>query len=83
MGLGVDSAAICSGDLFFAMRLALQQQLARDNATYHARAKLPNVLKAKVDDVLYKATLGGAEAVHREADIGSLEPAKCADIILI
>jgi cytosine/adenosine deaminase-related metal-dependent hydrolase len=69
--------------MFYAMRLALQEQRARDNAEYHQRGKLPNTVNAKVDQVLYMATLGGAKAIHREKDIGSLEPGKYADLILI
>ena len=82
-GLGVDSAAICSGDLFFQMRLVLQQQRMRENATYHARGKLADVVTARTDDVLYMATLGGAAAIHMEDKIGSLEVGKLADIVLI
>ncbi|KAF2098049.1 Metallo-dependent hydrolase [Rhizodiscina lignyota] len=83
VGLGVDSPAICSGDIFFAMRLALQNQRGRTNAEYHARGKVPDKIREQVDDVLYMGTLGGAEAVHRDADIGSIEPGKFADIIII
>lgn len=83
IGLGVDSPAICSGDMFVCMRLALQNQRARENATYHARGKLPKEVKARVDEVLYMATLGGAQAIHRETEIGSLEVGKLADIVLI
>jgi cytosine/adenosine deaminase-related metal-dependent hydrolase len=83
VGLGVDSAAICSGDLFVTMRLALQEKRVRENAAYHARGKLPNVVPAQTDEVLYMATLGGAECVHMEKEIGSLEVGKLADIVLI
>jgi cytosine/adenosine deaminase-related metal-dependent hydrolase len=82
-GLGVDSSAICSGDLFFAMRLALQTQRARDNEEVAGRGKLPRRLRATVDEVLYMATLGGAEAIHMEAEIGSVEIGKRADVVLI
>ena len=33
--------------------------------------------------VVEMATLGGARAIHREADLGSLEPGKLADVIII
>lgn len=33
--------------------------------------------------VVEMATLGGARAIHREADLGSLEPGKLADVIVI
>ncbi|KAL7953966.1 metal-dependent hydrolase [Trichoderma compactum] len=81
--LGIESPAICGGDMFFCMRIALQNQGARENATYHARNKLPKEVKSRVDEVRYMATLGGAHAVHRESEIGSLEVGKLADIVLI
>ncbi|EXJ55174.1 hypothetical protein A1O7_08099 [Cladophialophora yegresii CBS 114405] len=83
VGLGVDSPAISSGDLFFQMRLVLQQQRMRQNATYHARGKLPDLVPASTDEVLYMATLGGAAAIHMEDEVGSLEVGKFADIVLI
>ncbi|KAE8442526.1 hypothetical protein EG329_003241 [Mollisiaceae sp. DMI_Dod_QoI] len=82
-GLGVDSSAICSGDLFSAMRICLQMQRARDNHELASRDKIPKRLQATVDQVLYMATLGGAEAIHRESEIGSIEVGKRADIVLI
>jgi len=33
--------------------------------------------------VVEMATMGGARAIHREADLGSLEPGKLADVIII
>lgn len=82
-GLGVDSSAICSGDMFYTMRLLLQTQRARDNAEIATRGKIPLKLSALVDEVIFMATLGGAEAVHRESEIGSLEVGKLADVIVI
>jgi len=82
-GLGVDSSAICSGDMFYTMRLLLQMQRARDNAELAERGKVPKRLQATVDQVLYMATLGGAEALNRQAEIGSIEVGKKADMILI
>lgn len=34
-------------------------------------------------DVVEMATMGGARALHREAELGSLEPGKLADVILV
>jgi cytosine/adenosine deaminase-related metal-dependent hydrolase len=82
-GLGVDSSAICSGDLFFAMRICLQAQRALDNHELASRNKLPKRLRATIDQVLYMATLGGAEAIHMDSEIGSIEVGKRADIVLI
>jgi cytosine/adenosine deaminase-related metal-dependent hydrolase len=82
-GLGVDSSAICSGDLFSAMRICLQAQRALDNHELASRNKIPKQLRATVDQVLYMATLGGAEAIHMDSEIGSIEVGKRADIVLI
>ncbi|KAH6677069.1 hypothetical protein B0J14DRAFT_535379 [Halenospora varia] len=83
IGLGVDSSAICSGDIFSAMRICLQTQRARDNHELASRNKIPKRLQATVDQVLYMATLGGAEAIHRDSEIGSIEVGKRADIVVI
>lgn len=83
VGLGIDSSAICSGDLFAAMRLCLQTQRARDNHELASRGKMPRRLQATVDQVLYMATLGGAEAIHMDSEIGSIEVGKKADIVVI
>jgi cytosine/adenosine deaminase-related metal-dependent hydrolase len=83
VGLGVDSCVFGSGDLFAAMRVCLQMQRARDNHELDSRGKIPKQLQATVDQVLYMATLGGAEAIHMESEIGSIEVGKKADIVLI
>lgn len=82
-GLGVDSSALCSGDLFTAMRLCLQTQRALDNHELSTRNKIPKHLQATVDQVIYMATLGSAEAMHMDSEIGSIEVGKRADIIII
>jgi len=83
IGLGVDSSAICSGDMFSAMRICLQMQRARDNHELAVKDKIPRRLQATVDQVLYMATLGGAEAIHREEEIGSIEVGKRADLLVV
>jgi cytosine/adenosine deaminase-related metal-dependent hydrolase len=83
IGLGVDSSAICSGDMFHAMRICLQTQRALDNHELALRNKIPKKLQATVDQVLYMATLGGAEAIHLETEIGSIEVGKRADVVIM
>lgn len=82
IGLGIDSPAICNSDMSALMRLTLHQARVRSNATYHARQKVPSVVAATTDEVLYMATLGSAAAVHRDKEIGSLEVGKLADLVL-
>ena len=73
VSLGADGAA-CNNrlDMFDEMRLA---------ATLQAIRKGPGALTAK--DALWMATREGARALAMDAEIGSLEPGKRADLILI
>jgi 5-methylthioadenosine/S-adenosylhomocysteine deaminase len=73
VSLGADGAA-CNNrlDMFDEMRLA---------ATLQAERHGPGSLTAA--DVLTMATRGGARALGLDADIGSIEPGKRADLILV
>ena len=73
VSLGADGAA-CNNrlDMFDEMRLA---------ATLQAMRKAPGVLPAR--DVVWMATREGARALGQEGDIGSIEPGKRADLLLI
>jgi 5-methylthioadenosine/S-adenosylhomocysteine deaminase len=74
VGLGTDGAASNNTlDLFSEMDIAakLQKVIQSD----------PRALPA--EQVLEMATIGGARALHMEKQIGSLEPGKKADIILL
>ena len=73
VSLGADGAA-CNNrlDMFDEMRLA---------ATLQAERQGPGALTAR--DVLRMATRGGARALGLEAEIGSIEPGKRADLILV
>ena len=48
-GLGVDSTAICSRDMFCMMHLLLETQRTRDNAELARRGKIPLKLSGMVD----------------------------------
>ena len=73
VSLGADGAA-CNNrlDMFDEMRLA---------ATLQAVRKGPGVLTAR--DALWMATREGARALGMEGEIGSIEPGRRADLILI
>jgi 5-methylthioadenosine/S-adenosylhomocysteine deaminase len=73
VSLGADGAA-CNNrlDMFAEMRLAAILQSSRHQ---------PGTLAAR--DVLWMATRGGARTLGLEDDIGSLEPGKRADAIII
>jgi 5-methylthioadenosine/S-adenosylhomocysteine deaminase len=74
LGLGTDGAASNNDlDMFEAMRqAALLHKLVSND---------PRVVSAR--EALTMATMGGARALGLEARIGSLEPAKLADLIVV
>jgi 5-methylthioadenosine/S-adenosylhomocysteine deaminase len=73
VSLGADGAA-CNNrlDMFEEMRLA---------AVLQATRRHPGVLVAR--DVLRMATRNGARTLNLEAEIGSIEPGKLADLIVV
>jgi len=74
IGLGLDGGANDASDMFSNMRAAigLQRVRAMDGSVF-----------PQVEDILRAATLGGAEALHMEHDIGSITPGKKADLMVI
>jgi 5-methylthioadenosine/S-adenosylhomocysteine deaminase len=74
LGLGTDGAASNNDlDMFEAMRQAA--------FLHKLQSKDPRVVSARV--ALDLATRGGARVIGRERDLGSLEPGKLADVILV
>ena len=73
VGLGVDGSASndCSNMLAEARQALLAHRLGADTASW-----------LTAEEVLWMATRGGARCLGRD-DIGSLEPGKAADLILI
>jgi 5-methylthioadenosine/S-adenosylhomocysteine deaminase len=73
VSLGADGAACNNAlDMFQEMRLA---------ATLQAMRHGPGALTAR--DAVWMATREGARALGQQADIGSIEPGKCADVIVL
>jgi 5-methylthioadenosine/S-adenosylhomocysteine deaminase len=74
VGLGTDGAASNNDlDMFEAMRQAA--------FLHKLQAKDPRVVSARV--ALDMATIGGAKVLGREKELGSLEPGKLADVIVV
>jgi 5-methylthioadenosine/S-adenosylhomocysteine deaminase len=74
LGLGLDGGTDDSSDMFADMKAAVGLQ----RAVSHDPARFPTP-----PDVLRMATLGGAEVLGLDGEIGSLTPGKQADLQLI
>lgn len=74
VGLGLDGGANDTADFFANMKAAVGLQRAR----HESSGVYPTPAEA-----LRMATLGGAEVLGREKELGSLTPGKRADVILV
>jgi cytosine/adenosine deaminase-related metal-dependent hydrolase len=83
VGLGVDIVSNYAGDMFLPMRLGLQATRAARNLEFETRNRAPAKIHPDAFSVLRMATLGGAEAIHYDAQIGSIEVGKRADLAII
>jgi cytosine/adenosine deaminase-related metal-dependent hydrolase len=83
ISLGIDIVSNYPGDMFSQMRIAMQMARAQDNEELARRHRAPRRLRVKARDALRLGTLGGAEALHMEHSIGTIEVGKAADIIVI
>lgn len=83
VGLGVDIVSNYSGDMFMPMRLGLQSTRAHRNEAFGKRHKAPRRIGPDAFSALRLATLGGAEAIRMDREVGSLEVGKSADIAII
>jgi cytosine/adenosine deaminase-related metal-dependent hydrolase len=81
--LGVDIVSNYSGDLFTQMRMMAQSARAQAHAVLAARGEAPRRVGVSAREILRLATLGGAEAIGLSHRIGTIEPGKQADLILI
>lgn len=83
--LSVDTSVWFSADLFSAMRATVNADRALEH--YHAHLLEPaetiTHVKLRAEDVVHMATRGGALAIGKEDQIGSLEKGKLADVVLL
>ncbi len=83
ISLSVDTSVWWSGDGFSAMRSTLSADRAREHHEAHATGDTVTHIGLRAADVVEYATRGGARALGLDAIVGSLEPGKRADVLLI
>ncbi len=83
VSLSMDTSVWWSGDLFSAMRGTLGADRSREHFEAHAKGDTITNCHLRADEVVAWATRGGAEALGMGGVIGSLEPGKKADVVLI
>ncbi|TBU33028.1 Metallo-dependent hydrolase [Dichomitus squalens] len=83
VGIGADTNSVNSGDLFTAMRFALQDARFREQQRVQAaKEAVPFKHKYGSVDVFRLATLGGAEVLGLANIIGTVEVGKKADLLI-
>ncbi|MDT7654464.1 MAG: hypothetical protein QOI36_5870 [Pseudonocardiales bacterium] len=83
VSLSMDTSVWWCGDLFSAMRATLGADRAREHMEAHAKGETLTHSSLRAEHVVEFATLGGARALGRENDLGSVEVGKKADLVLI
>ncbi len=82
VSLSMDTSVWWSSDLFSAMRSTLGADRSREHLEAHAKGETVTHVHLRAEQVVDWATRGGARALGRD-DVGSLEPGKKADVVLI
>jgi 5-methylthioadenosine/S-adenosylhomocysteine deaminase len=83
VSLSMDTSVWWSGDLFSAMRTTLGADRAREHMDAHSRQDTVTHHRLRAEQVVDWATRGGSRALGMDGIVGSLEPGKKADIVLI
>jgi len=83
VSLSMDTSVWWSGDLFSAMRSTLGADRSREHMEAHGRAETVTHVHLRAEQVVDWATRGGSKALGLDAVVGSLEPGKKADVVLL
>ncbi|MFF4897955.1 amidohydrolase family protein [Streptomyces sp. NPDC001068] len=83
VSLSMDTSVWWSGDLFSAMRTTLGADRAREHLAAHAEGETVTHCALRADQVVEWATVGGARALGRAHDLGSVEVGRKADLVLL
>ena len=82
VSLSQDTSVWWSGDMFSAMRATLNADRMAEHMDAHLKGETITHLRLRAQQVVEWATRGGAHTIGRD-DLGSLQPGKKADIVLI
>jgi cytosine/adenosine deaminase-related metal-dependent hydrolase len=83
ISLSNDTSVWWSTDMFAAMRSTINADRAREHHEAHARNETITNHPVRTQHAVEWATRGGARALGMDSLIGSLEPGKKADVVLI
>jgi cytosine/adenosine deaminase-related metal-dependent hydrolase len=83
VSLSMDTSVWWSGDLFSAMRTTLGADRSREHLEAHVKGETVTHSSLRADQVVDWATRGGARALGRDHELGSLEAGKKADLVLL
>ncbi|MET8148311.1 amidohydrolase family protein [Actinoplanes sp. NPDC049668] len=83
VSLSMDTSVWWSGDLFSAMRSTLGADRSREHMEAHGRGETVTHVHLRAEQVVDWATRGGSRALGLDGVVGSLEPGKKADVVLL
>src|SRR4051794_30578572 len=83
VSLSMDTSVWWSGDLFSAMRTTLVADRSPEQLDAHAKQETVTNHHLRAEQVVEWATRGGSKALGMDSVVGSLEPGKKADVVLI
>jgi len=81
--MSIDTSVWFSADMFSAMRTTIGADRALEHYIAHQTDETVTHAKIRVEEVVDWATRGGAKALGKWDEIGSLEPGKLADVVLV
>src|SRR3954469_18119488 len=82
VSLSMDTSVWWSGDMFSAMRATLNADRMAEHMEAHLKGETITHLRLRAQQVVEWTTRGGAHTLGRD-DLGSLQPGKKADVVLI